>query len=149
MAALRHDLQCEQGATYSFVYTYRNSAGAAVDLTGFTARMTIRRGYLGSVEMDLTTTNGRIALGGSAGTVTLSLTAAETAGFLSDLQSARDARIWSATNQSSMAEAYFGQRGPLMPKQTVFVYDLELVSASGVVTRILQGRFLLSPESTE
>lgn len=149
MVALRQDLFCEQGATFGFVYTHKDAAGAAVDLTGYTARMTVRRGYMGSEELSLTTENGRIALGGALGTVTLAVSAAVTAGLLSDLQSSRDAAMWAARTQSDAADIYFSQRGPLTPKQTTFVYDLELVSGAGVVTRALQGRFGLSPEATE
>jgi hypothetical protein len=44
----------------------------AINLTGYTARMQVRS-TLESAEalIELTTANGRIALGGSAGTITL------------------------------------------------------------------------------
>jgi hypothetical protein len=65
------------------------------------------RATLESAEalIELTTGNGRIALGGSAGTITLTISATDTA-------------------------ALTAGRG---------VYDLELVSGSGIVTRLLQG----------
>jgi hypothetical protein len=68
----------------------------------------------GTVVLDLTTANSKITLGGTAGTITLTLSAAETA----------------AITQSSLA------------------YDLELVSAGGVVTRLVEGQIVLTPEVT-
>jgi hypothetical protein len=41
MAATTYDILIEQGATYSQVITYKES-GAAVNLTGYTARMQVR-----------------------------------------------------------------------------------------------------------
>ncbi len=64
--------------------------------------------------LTLTTENGKITLGGTAGTITLNLSAVETA----------------AITQSSLA------------------YDLELVSAGGVVTRLVEGQINLTPEVT-
>jgi hypothetical protein len=71
MAATTYDILIEQGATYSQVITYKES-GAAISLVGYTARMQVRS-TLESAEalIELTTANGRIALGGSAGTITL------------------------------------------------------------------------------
>lgn len=56
-----------------------------VDLTGCTARMQIRA-EVGSILplLELSTTNGRIALGGTAGTATLSIDAATTAALTWD-----------------------------------------------------------------
>ena len=64
--------------------------------------------------LTLTTENGGIALGGSAGTITLTISAAATAAL---------------TAASGC-------------------YDLELVSGSGLVTRLLQGRVVVSREVT-
>jgi tRNA threonylcarbamoyladenosine modification (KEOPS) complex Pcc1 subunit len=99
---------------YSQVITYKES-GVAVNLTGYTARMQVRS-TLESAEalIELTTANGRIALGGSAGTITLTISATDTA-------------------------ALTAGRG---------VYDLELVSGSGIVTRLLQGVATISRNVT-
>jgi hypothetical protein len=76
----RYDFACEQGATFSRVVTYQGSDGVAVNLTGYTARMQVREtAESGTILLDLTTENGGIALGGSAGTVTLTATATQTA----------------------------------------------------------------------
>jgi hypothetical protein len=114
MAATTYDILIEQGATYSQVITYKE-AGVAVNLTGYTARMQVRATLeSASTLVELTTANSRIALGGTAGTITLSISATETAALTSG-------------------------RG---------VYDLELVSGSGIVTRLLQGVATISRNVT-
>lgn len=79
MTAGTYNVTIEQGATFSLRITYEDSSGAAVDLTAYTARMSVRRGPTSAEVVSLTTENSRIALGGTEGTVTLSMTAAETA----------------------------------------------------------------------
>jgi len=88
---------------------------APVNLTGYTARLQIRE----TVEatdtlLSLTTENGGITLGGTAGTITLLASATATAAL--DFVNA--------------------------------VYDLEVISGSGVVTRLLHGTVTLSKEVT-
>ena len=79
MPAAKYDIEIEQGATFSLVITYENPDGTLVNLTGMTARMQVRDPADDSLIVELTTENGRITLGGAAGTVTLSITAADTA----------------------------------------------------------------------
>jgi len=114
MAATTYDILIEQGATFSQVITYKDN-GVAVNLTGYTARMQVRSTLESATTVvELTTANGRIALGGAAGTITLTISATDTAGLTSG-------------------------RG---------VYDLELVSGSGIVTRLLQGVATISRNVT-
>jgi len=68
----------EQGADWTVELTWADD-GTPIDLTGYTARMSLRHSARDTVSIHLDTTNGRISLGGAAGTITLSLTAAETA----------------------------------------------------------------------
>ena len=71
---------CEQGATFSWVFTLKDNNGVVVDLTGYTARMHVRvTAATASTIIELTTANSRIVLGGTDGTITLALTATETA----------------------------------------------------------------------
>lgn len=115
MSAGSHDFLCEQGATFNPVLTWKDGAGVAVNLSGFSARMEVRSSVSAAdAIIRLDTTNGRISLGGSAGTVSLLISAADSAALSAG----------------------------------AFVYDLELVSGAGVVTRLLQGRFVVSPEVT-
>ena len=68
----------DQGATLSKVITYKTSAGTPIDLTGYSARMMLRdRVSSSTVVLELTTGNGRISLGGVAGTVTLNVLATD------------------------------------------------------------------------
>jgi hypothetical protein len=99
------DLLIPQGATFSRVIRWK-ADNANVNLTGYTARMQLRTSAeaIATLE-DLTTENGGITLGGTAGTITLSLTATETAAL----------------------------------PATRAVYDLELISSGGVVTRLVEG----------
>lgn len=82
MPAGTHDFEIEQGASFRLQFAWKDGLGAAVDLTSYTARMQVRASTSApDVLLELTTENGRIALGGSAGTVTLTLTPVVTAGL--------------------------------------------------------------------
>jgi hypothetical protein len=108
------DFLMPKGSTFSRTLTWKISS-TPVNLTNYTARMQARASVTSAtVVLDLTTANGKITLGGTAGTITLTLSAADTA----------------AVVQSSLA------------------YDLELVSAGGVVTRLVEGQIVLTPEVT-
>ena len=119
MAAGTYDFTIEQGATFSRVLTWRDDAGALVNLTGYTARMHLRTSItaVDPPALTLTDANSRIILGGAAGTITLALTATETAAL--------------------------GTPGAA----STFVYDLELVSGA-TVTRLLEGTVTVDPEVT-
>jgi tRNA threonylcarbamoyladenosine modification (KEOPS) complex Pcc1 subunit len=76
--AATYNPSLDQGATWEKVLTWKTGATPSpVNLTGYTARMTMKSN--GADDFSLTTENGRIALGGTAGTVTLSISAADTA----------------------------------------------------------------------
>jgi len=116
MAAGRHNFTIEQGATFDELITYKDAAGNPVDLTGYTARMQIREKITDATPVhSMDTTTGGITMGGTAGTIQL---------FISDADTA-------AMN---------------MPKGGV--YDLEIVSPTGKVTRLLEGKVIFSPEVT-
>jgi hypothetical protein len=112
-------LNIDQGAYWSQEILWEDSNGDPVNLTGYTARMQIRKRVTdASAVIELTTTNGRITLGGAAGTILLTIAAADTAAL------------------------------PATPTDKRWFYDLELVPAGGQVVRLLQGRVLVSPEVT-
>jgi len=78
--AAKYDIVCDQGATFSRQLTWLDDSSSAVNLTGYTARMQVRETVeSSSTLLSLTTENSRIALGGTAGTITLTVTAADTA----------------------------------------------------------------------
>ena len=76
MSAATWNILADQGATFSRIVTWKNSAGVLVNLTGYTAEMQIRENYDStSPALTLSTSNGRISLGGAAGTITLTVQA--------------------------------------------------------------------------
>lgn len=77
----KHNITIIQGATLRDVTTWKSGTPAVpVDLTGCTARMQVRtRIDDTNVLLNLTTENGGISLGGTAGTVTIYLSATATA----------------------------------------------------------------------
>ena len=101
-----YDITCFQGADYDKTFTVSQD-GTALNWTGFSARMQVRTGADASATL-LSFSNGSgITLGGTAGTILLSITNAQSAAVPSGS----------------------------------YAYDLELISGSSAVTRILQGAF--------
>ncbi len=81
---LRRRLLIQQGATFVRGWTYK-PGGVAADLTGCTARMQVRAEIESEdVLLQLTTENGRIILGGAAGTIDLRIAAIDTAAITWD-----------------------------------------------------------------
>ena len=109
----KHNLVCEQGATFTFIFTIK-TGNTAWNLTSYDATMTVRP-FVGSTTTTVLATNdnGKITLGGAAGTVSVTFTAEETADF----------------------------------SPAKYVYDLVLNSGT-VVTRLLEGKFVVTPSVT-
>jgi hypothetical protein len=74
----KYNLVCEQATTFNFVFTIKNGS-TPWDLTGYTATMTVRP-FVGASTTTVvaSTANGRITLGGIAGSVTVSIDATTT-----------------------------------------------------------------------
>lgn len=69
----------EIGATFDVTMTYKDGAGSPINLTGFSAQLQAVRAIGDTTPiLDMTTANGKIILGGVAGTIQLLLTAAQT-----------------------------------------------------------------------
>lgn len=90
MSAGTLNLTIEQGSTWEYALKWceydennpPNYEGDPIDLTSYTARAQIRkRKSSDTVQIEMTTENGRIVLGGVEGTITLYLTAEDTAGL--------------------------------------------------------------------
>lgn len=114
--AAKYKIVILQGETFDRTIVWKTGDPAnPVDLTGYTARMHVRK-KIGSatVLLTLTTENGKIILGGVLGTIQLLISATDTSSI-----------NWLAG-----------------------VYDLELISAGGVVKRLLYGSVTVSPEVT-
>ena len=106
MTAAVFNFTIEQGSTLNKVLISKDSVGAIINLTGYTARMQARPSISSdTVYLDMTTANGQIVLTAQTGSIQLLLSAATTNAI--DWQKAK--------------------------------YDLELVSSSGAVTRLIYG----------
>lgn len=77
MDAGTYDIVARQGSTFHLETAFETDDGEHIDLTGYTARMQVRRSAsdTDTPVLTLTTENSRIALGGTAGTVVLSVDA--------------------------------------------------------------------------
>ena len=109
----KHNLVCDQGSTFTLQFTIK-TGDTAWNLTNYTATMTVRP-FVGSATTSVlaTNANGKIVLGGAAGTVVVTLSDTETAA----LEASR------------------------------YVYDFVLDSGT-VVTRLLEGKFVVTPAVT-
>jgi hypothetical protein len=76
MALSTYDIEAEQGSDYATVITYTDDAGSAINLTGYTSRMQVRK-FAGSPNhlITLTSSSGMVITGG-AGTIALTISAA-------------------------------------------------------------------------
>jgi hypothetical protein len=109
-----YNINVDAGTTYKVQVAWKNQDQTAINLTGFTGRMQIRKSYNSpTVLLDLNTSNGGIVI-------------TDAAGGLFEIR--------------------------LTPNQTTSltdgVFDVEMVSASGEITRIIQGMVKVSPEVT-
>ena len=113
-------LDIVQGADFDETWTWKDSDGVAINLTGYTARLQVRATKAAADKLvDIThatdvNTVGKITLGGAAGTIRVQLPAVATA-------------------------AYQWETGE---------WDIELIDSSSVVTRLLEGRAKNSKEVT-
>ncbi len=87
MSAGVYNLYVEQGSTYTRVFKWTTGGtgcnlGTPVDLTGFTSKMQIRSNVSSAtVLFEASTANGNIVLGGTLGTITLTIPAADSAAW--------------------------------------------------------------------
>ena len=134
--ALRQDLPIRQGETWQFAYVHKDATGVPIDLTGWSARMSVRDQVGGVLEASLSSEPGEQQAGAiglaNDGTVTLSMTAAQSRRLTDNLVSA-----------SVLIEHHLRNT-----PEVSFVYDLELEDGAGNVTRALEGRVIVSREIT-
>lgn len=85
MIAGVYNIFCEQGATLERTFTIQNPDGTVYDLTGFNARMHIRKDVdSATTYAELTQANGRIELVPLFGEIRINLPASVTAGLNKD-----------------------------------------------------------------
>lgn len=112
------DLQMDQGTTWNPTFILRNPDKSFFNLTGYSARMQVRQSYDSDSILSLSTTNGQLQLTAAQGRIRINLVPADT------------------TPLSFTGETFEG------------IYDLEVQSPSGVVTRVAQGAFTINREVT-
>ena len=117
--AKTYDIKIDQGADKSLRLELKDCEGNALKLDGYTARMQIRPTVTNSEVLDeLTTENGRIEVDAASGTVVLKF-------------------------PHSVTEGYPNRTPP-----PAYWYDLEIVSADGEVTRVLEGKVIIRANAT-
>jgi hypothetical protein len=100
-----YDIVADQGATYSQVFTWKDSAGDPVSLVGWTGRMQVRDlTPTDTLVLELTTSNDRMTLGGAAGTITLSVAASD----MADVDSGRYVYDLELVNGSTVERLVMG-----------------------------------------
>ena len=107
--ATKANIVIDQGTTFSTTIILADENGDNIDLTGYTGRSQMRKHYTSSNSQSFT-----VALSNTAGVVSLSLSATQTAN--------------------------------LIPGR--YVYDVEVISAANVVSRIVEGIVTVTPEVT-
>jgi hypothetical protein len=106
MTAGIYNIICEQGATFTKSLLWEANS-TPVDLTGYTAKMQVRTNLgAASVIVELSTENSRIALGGVAGTINLSIPASITATLL-DGSYSYDLELYSGSNTYRLIQGQF------------------------------------------
>jgi len=107
-----YNIIADQGSTFTRQLTWNDSAGSPVNLTGYTARMDVRTsiGAAGAASLSLTTENGRIVLGGSAGTINLSAEATATAAVEAGIY-VYDLELVSGSTVTRLVQGSFTLRG--------------------------------------
>ena len=81
MEPATYDFSIYQGATWSRYLTYKTAAGVVVNLTGYAARMTIRRTYGAAAILALGTASplSGITVAATSPNITITITATQTA----------------------------------------------------------------------
>ena len=84
MTAGTLNITVDLNAAFSLSMTYKNSLGVPIDLTGYDAKLQVRH-YPESTDpvlLEMSVSNSRITLGGTAGTIVLALTLAQVTAIL-------------------------------------------------------------------
>lgn len=138
----RQDLHVRQGATFQQTLTWKVN-GAAVNVTGFTARMDVRRGIREVLEAQITTENGKIVLGGALGTIQLNFSPTE---LIEPLYAFLYNEL---VDEQSQGIGVGSMRKPPISRMLKLFYDIELTSPAGAVERPFEGPLYLHREITE
>ena len=113
--ATNYNTTLDQGADWYINFTYQNSSGTPINLTGYTAALQLRSEPSdATAALSLSSPSSGIVITGATGLVAVHASAAQTGALI--------------------AGTYY--------------YDLELTSGTGIVTRLVQGQVVVSPQVT-
>lgn len=112
---MRYDIIINQGATFLLDLIYKDDLGYPIDLTGYTARMMLRRYYSDISPVISLISGDEITIDPLVGGISIRIEA----------------------DDSAAIESY------------TYVYDLEIESLTGFVTRLIQGDAAVMPEATK
>ena len=111
----QYNVLIDQGSTYTLALTYKDSSGAAINLTGYTAAMQIRDTVnSATTQLSLSSPSNGIVITAATGLITITITDTQTRALVAN----------------------------------TYVYDLEITSGAGVVTRLIQGSVIVNAEVT-
>jgi len=138
MAAATLDLSVDQGATFRLVLALTQPVtSTAIDLTGYSAEMMVRKSYFDLLPLlTITSGNGGLTIGGTAGTIMIVISAAQSSAF---------------SVPPTVPVNGYGLQGILYnagPPTQSYVYDLDLQYPSGDIVRLVQGAFTVSAAAT-
>lgn len=85
MIAGIYNISCEQGSTFARTFTIQNPDGTVYDLTGYSARMQIRKDFDSPTTIFVASTaTGHITMSQMFGEISVDISAAETATITKD-----------------------------------------------------------------
>jgi len=103
----------DKGASYDQVFVWKDSNSDPVDLTGYSASMVIRRDTTNNpILTTLSTESGQITLGGTAGTITVEMSASAT----DDLPAGRHSYVLELTSESGYVTRLLKGRVVVVPE---------------------------------
>lgn len=134
---LRQNLHVNQGETFSFTHIHK-VAGSPVDLSGYSARMSVRDWFGEGLKAYFSTASdadgGTLTLPSSpTGAIVISMTATQSSGII----------------ESVPAYSFADDMGDDVDAVEKYIYDLEIVSGAGAVTRVIQGEMHIRRGVTE
>jgi hypothetical protein len=107
-----YNIICPQGATFDRTFTLTID-GTPQNLTSYTAAMQVRESVNAtSTLVNLTTENGGITLGGSSGTITVTISAISSANFLPGIY-LYDLELYSQSTTTRLLQGSFTVTGEI------------------------------------
>jgi hypothetical protein len=122
MSAGKYNINCEQGASFDRVITYRAPDNSPINILSYSARMHVREYAAGPLIVGLSSSDGTLKLDGP---VELS-------------QDGANGNIHMSLSANTTAALPPGN----------YKYDLEIESPTAVVARLIEGKFTVVPEIT-